>query len=110
MRIWDLSPSILCRQHLLGEHLELHSLWVVISQSKKGYSRHPETLRWIGKLKALYNRHEEQVKEMQSRGYNHKSPLDNALAVGSSKQNVFINSPAEQKEILRIKGCNCKLA
>lgn len=109
MRIWDLPPSILCRQHLLGEHRELHSIWTVITQNKKGYSRHPETLRWAGKLKALYQRHEELVKEMNSRGYSHHSELDKALATGSSKQNVFINIPEEQLEILRNKSCDCKL-
>src|SRR6185312_17174317 len=61
MRVWDLPPRILCRQHLLGEHLELHAIWAVLTKGRKGYSRHPETLRWKGKLKALYKRHELQV-------------------------------------------------
>lgn len=109
MRIWDLSPSILCRQHLLGEHLELHSIWTVITQGKKGYSKHPETIRWVGKLKALYSRHEKLVKEMHSRGYNHNSELDKNLAIGDSKQKEYVNSPKEQIEILRTKACECKL-
>ncbi len=54
MRIWDLEPERLCRQHLLGEHRELHALWVILTQDKQGFSRHPETLRWRGKLQALY--------------------------------------------------------
>lgn len=109
MRIWDLSPSILCRQHLLGEHRELHALWTVITEDKKGYSRHPETLRWICKLKALYNRHEDLVLEMKSRGYNHHSDLDKALATGSSKQTKFINTPEEQLKILLGKKCKCEV-
>lgn len=43
MRIWDVSPSKLCKNHLLGEHRELHAMWVVITENKKGYSKHPET-------------------------------------------------------------------
>ena len=109
MRIWDLDPSILCRNHLLGEHRELHSLWTVISQNKKGYSKHPETLRWYGKLKALFLRHENLVKEMKNRGYNHHSDLDKNLATGSSTQDEFVNTKAEQLEILRNKKCSCKL-
>ncbi len=109
MRIWDLSPSILCRNHLLGEHRELHAMWTVITENKKGYSRHPETLRWVGKLKALYNRHKELIKEMKVRGYNHYSELNKNLALGKSMQDSFINTPEEQLKILRIKGCNCKL-
>jgi hypothetical protein len=109
MRIWDISTEKLCRQHLLGEHRELHAMWVVITQNKKGYSKHPETLRWIGKLKAMYLRHEEQVKEMRQRGYNHQSPLDAKNAIGKSKQDVFVDIPSMQIKILKQKGCNCKV-
>ena len=110
MRIWDLPPAKLCRKHLLGEHRELHALWVVISQNKKGYSKHPETKRWVGKLKALYARHEELVAEMKSRGYNHNSVLDKSLATGSSTQNEFVHSVSEQIEILKNKKCDCNVA
>ncbi len=109
MRIWDLSPSILCRQHLLGEHRELHALWTVITQNKKGYSKHPETLRWVGKLKALYNRHTELVKEMRNRGYNHHSDLDKKFAIGESQQTFFIDTPEEQLIILKDKNCSCEV-
>ncbi len=109
MRIWDLPPSKLCRKHLLGEHRELHALWVVISQNKKGYSMHPETKRWVGKLKALYIRHEELVAEMKSRGFNHNSALDKSIATGSATQNVLVNTVEEQMEILKNKKCECKV-
>ncbi|ATU07747.1 pyrimidine dimer DNA glycosylase/endonuclease V [Methanohalophilus portucalensis] len=109
MRIWDLPPSELCRQHLLGEHRELHALWSIITKNKKAYSNHPETLRWKGKLHALYLRHETLVSEMQKRGYNHNSPLDPLLATGESRQDILITSIDEQKDALRKKGCNCKI-
>ena len=109
MRIWDLSPKILCRQHLLGEHRELHAVWTVITQKKTGYSRHPETLRWIGKTKALYARHEALVHEMRRRGYNHSSPLDKRLARGSARQRNFVDSPQRQCKLLMRKGCDCKI-
>lgn len=107
MRIWDLPPSYLCRKHLLGEHRELHALFTILTQNKKGYRAHPETKRWVGKEKALYLRHQELVSEMGKRGYVHKSELDPKLATGSSKQDVFVNTPREQKEILKSKGCTC---
>lgn len=107
MRIWDLPPSVLCRKHLLGEHRELHSIWTVLTQNKKGYSHHPETIRWIGKLKALAKRHEALVKEMQKRGYQHHSDLDMSLATGDAIQKTFIHTIEEQKEILRNKHCDC---
>lgn len=108
MRIWDVAPSLLCRQHLLGEHRELHALWVVLTQGKKGYSRHPETLRWKGKLNALYLRHEALVAEMTTRGYRHLSPLDFRLATGKNRQDEFLDSPQEQLFILRNKPCACR--
>ena len=108
MRIWDLSPTKLCRPHLLGEHRELHAIWSILTQNKKGYSLHPETIRWRGKLKALYMRHEELVKEMHERGYNHHSPLNQKLAVGKSKQDLFVDSIQEQIKNLQQKHCKCK--
>lgn len=109
MRIWDISPRKLCREHLLGEHRELHAVWTVITQNKKGYSRHPEVLRWHNKLKALYLRHERLIKEFARRGYMHKSALDKKLARGSLKQNKFIDSISGQLRLLRMKKCNCKV-
>ncbi len=108
MRIWDLPPNKLCRDHLLGEHRELHALWTILTKNKKGYRKHPETLRWQGKLKALYLRHEQLVKEMKKRNYQHNSPLDKKLAKGKSIQKKFVNTIKEQKQILKNKNCQCK--
>jgi len=107
MRIWDIEPSLLCQKHLLGEHRELHAIWTVITQNKKGYSKHPETKRWKGKLKALYLRHQKLVEEMKKRGYFHKSNLDIKLAIGKERQDVFVNTIEEQIEILKNKNCQC---
>ena len=109
MRIWDIPASKLCRNHLLGEHRELHAIWSILTKDKKGYSNHPETLRWKGKLKALYLRHEELVEEIQKRGFNHKSPLDCRLATGSSTQDKFVDSVEDQIKLLKKKKCECKV-
>jgi hypothetical protein len=107
MRIWDLPPSELCRAHLLGEHRELHAVWTILVDHKTGYAKHPETLRWRGKLQALYLRHEALVTEMTRRGYRHASPLDRELASGSAIQGEFVDPPERQRELLRAKGCDC---
>jgi len=109
MRIWDIEPRKLCRNHLLGEHRELHAVWSVLTKHKKGYSRHPETLRWKGKLAALYARHKMLVNEMDQRGYDHRSHLDRSLATGIKEQCVFVDSRRKQKEILRNKNCSCRV-
>lgn len=107
MRIWDISPKRLCRNHLLGEHRELHAIWSVLVNGKRGYAHHPETLRWKGKLKALYGRHEALVAEMSKRGYLHRSPLAERQATGSAKQTVYVDQPRKQIMILRNKQCRC---
>lgn len=107
MRIWDLPPRELCRAHLLGEHRELHGLWNILTQGKGGYSLHPETRRWEGRLAALYLRHDALVEEMLRRGYRHESPLDPSLASGSPVQDRFVDPPEAQRALLRAKGCAC---
>jgi hypothetical protein len=109
MRIWDIHAKHLCRKHLLGEHRELHGLWNILTKrgGKGGYSNHPETKRWVGKLKALYKRHEALVAEMKKRKYKHNSPLDKKLAKENGTQKTFVNTIKEQKNILTNKPCEC---
>ena len=109
MRIWDLPPALLCRNHLLGEHRELHAVWNVLTLGRKGYARHPETLRWVGRVRALYLRHEKLVREMICRGYRHRTHLDGRRATGDARQRRFVHTPAEQRRILRRKGCACRV-
>ena len=109
MRIWDVDPRLLCRQHLLGEHRELHGLWNILTLGKTGYSRHPETLRWVGRLGALYRRHELLAAEMERRGFAHRSPLDRTLARGRRSQDRLLDSLTAQRRILRAKPCPCLL-
>lgn len=111
MRVWDVQPKYLCRKHLLAEHRELHGLWNILTKHKGqgGYSRHPETLRWVGKNRALYERHQALAREFARRGYQHRSPLNKRFALGAGRQTVFINTIAEQKKILKEKPCDCLL-
>jgi len=109
MRIWDISPDRLCDKHLLAEHRELHAIWIIITEGRVGYSKHPETTRWRGKLRALFLRHELLMKEFLRRDFEHKSPLDPVLAKGGSRQDVYIDSPRAQIRILRDKKCECRV-
>lgn len=105
MRVWDIHPKHLCRKHLLAEHRELHGLWNILAtrDGKGGYSQHPETLRWVGKTKALYVRYETLVGEFARRRYKHHSPLDKKLARGLNSQETLINTIKEQSAILKNK-------
>lgn len=102
MRIWDIDPGYLNRQSLLGEHRELHAIFVVLTQNRKGYAAHPETRRWKDHLAALGKRHDLLVAEMRLRGYKHHSPLP-AVTGDTIWPKTFINPPHAQFAILREK-------
>jgi hypothetical protein len=67
--------SELNRQHLLGEHAELHCIVAALQGKYKAYRNHPETLRFQNRIEQLYDRHNQQVAEMTKRGYTHASPI-----------------------------------
>lgn len=99
MRIWDIDPGYLNRQSLLGEHRELHGIVSIIANNKKGYSRHPETLRWVGYGWALKQRHKLLGAEMQLRGYTDRSPV--LLRSNPAQWPLhYIDPPATQLSIL----------
>ncbi len=108
MRVWDLPPQLLCNQHLVAEHSELHTIWSVLTRGLKGWSHHPETRRWEGKLAALYARHEAEVEEMLRRGFRHESPLDKRLATGEAGQREYVDAPEEQVKLLRERCERCR--
>ena len=68
-----IEPRIMCRQHLLGEHLEIHMFVGTIDRGKtvKGYLE-----RGLLEVHNLYARHDELVEEMKRRGYRHCSDVD----------------------------------
>lgn len=112
MRIWDIPCLKLCNKHLLGEHRELHCIWTFITTDRGGsYKKHPETLRWFGKQKALIIRHKEQIQEMKNRGFKHKSdlPFNSETTCSKAVQNEQWQTLKEQIEIIKSKGCDCKL-
>ncbi|MFA5363905.1 MAG: pyrimidine dimer DNA glycosylase/endonuclease V [Candidatus Bathyarchaeia archaeon] len=67
------SPRFMCRQHLLGEHVEIHMFIGTLTKNKtvKGYLE-----KGLLEVHSLYARHEELVKEMTRRGYKHCSSVD----------------------------------
>lgn len=105
MRVWDVHPGYLNRQSLLGEHRELHGLVSILVHGKKGYSRHPETLRWEGYGWALKQRHKELVCEMNLRGYKDKSPVRTRSNYGIWPTE-YIDEPHIQFELLKEKYLN----
>lgn len=99
MRVWDINPGYLNRQSLLGEHRELHAIVSIIKNNKKGYSRHPETLRWKNFGWALGQRHRLLAAEMNLRGYVDRTPV--LLKTQQQRwPDVFVDPPVTQMSIL----------
>jgi len=72
MRQWLVNPKLLCKQHLLGEHVEAHMFVGTILKkiNIKGYID-----KGLVEVETIPARHEELVVEMERRGIKHKSPL-----------------------------------
>jgi Pyrimidine dimer DNA glycosylase/Protein of unknown function (DUF1722) len=102
MRVWDVAPGYLNRGSLLGEHREIHGIAAILAHGMRGYSRHPETLRWQRCEHGLLQRHLLLVAEMRLRGYRHQSPM--ALRVTARRwPSAFVTEPADQFSLLRSK-------
>lgn len=102
MRIWDISPGYLNRQSLLGEHRELHGIVSILVNNKKGYSRHPETLRWVGYGWSLWMRHQLLAAEMSLRGFTDKTPVLTRSNIGVWPE-FYIDEPGLQFQLLESK-------
>ena len=72
MRMWMVDPSVMCRKHLLGEHVEIHMMAGHLQLGRKvdGYVREN-----CVQPRSIAVRHTALAEEMQRRGYKHVSPL-----------------------------------
>ncbi len=73
MRMWLVDPRLMCNQHLLGEHVELHML---VGSIRKGKSLKGFIANGLIDTRLISSRHSSLVSEMEHRGMKHKSPLD----------------------------------
>jgi hypothetical protein len=72
MRMWMVDPKKMCRKHLLGEHVEIH---MMVGTLLKGRSIEGFLKRGLLEPQSARRRHDALAAEMQTRGYNHSSPL-----------------------------------
>jgi hypothetical protein len=96
--MWGVDPKMLCRKHLLGEHVEMHMFagCVIKQKNLDGYIK-----KGLVELDHIGARHDLLVEEMTRRGYRHRSafPTDAYNAVYSTghydsligKVNIFDN-------------------
>ena len=67
-------PRVMCRKHLLGEHVELHML---VASMRHGISLQGFFDNQLIETHNVKRRHEQLVNEMKRRGFQHASPLTN---------------------------------
>ncbi len=115
-----IAPSLMCSQHIVGEHRELHALKGSLERTKPEYKnceKHRKNLTTLAKdglveLKSLKKRHEELVKHLK----NHKSPigkiptlehLPEKVAKAEVNKEKAIQDLIDRPEACNPKGC-CK--
>jgi hypothetical protein len=100
--MWMVEPKIMCRKHLLGEHVELH---MILGSLRKGISLDGYVAKNCLELRSLKFRHTDIAVEIIARGYNHKSPLDypDGYSFGQSINvyNSKVNKEKSLQELLR---------
>ena len=75
MRMWMVPPEVMCRKHLLGEHVEIHML---AGSLRRKRSIEGHLAKSLLEPTSIRRRHAALVAEMRRRGFKHQSPLPSA--------------------------------
>ena len=96
MRMWMVDPQVMCRKHLLGEHVELHMLAGHLARNRSiaGFVRNN-----CVQPSSIGRRHAALSLEMSRRGYRHASPLKQPTAHAHNK--VRVDQVLAQAELIR---------
>jgi len=87
-------PMVLCRKHLLGEHVECH---MFRGSLKRGKSLRGFLDAGLLDSRQLARRHDALAKEMMRRNYHHESPLPRDFDARAAISDV--NSDASMREL-----------
>jgi hypothetical protein len=99
-------PKLMCRQHLLGEHLELH---MFVGSLKRGIKLDGFVDSNCLEIIKLESRHDDIVSEMTRRGYSHNSPLpsiDKDWLANQSDRVISSRVDAEESLKLLLSRCS----
>ena len=104
MRMWMVDPVIMCRQHLLGEHVEMHMFVGTLKKQKsvKGYLNNN-----LFEPLFLEQRHNNLAEELTRRGMKHNTPIEmpNMSYLGEDINWLINQQHAEWQLILRCSKC-----
>lgn len=72
MRMWMINPRFMCKDHLLGEHKELH---MFVGTILKGKNLGKYVQYGLVEVHSIKKRHAQLVEEMLRRGWQHNTPI-----------------------------------
>ena len=95
MRMWNVSPEVMCRKHLLGEHVEMHMFLGALRLNKRldGYVN-----SGFVEIHNIKRRHDELAEEIVRRGYHHRSPIEDSFFL---EKRGFVDSQKSFEELQR---------
>lgn len=116
--MWMIDPELMCKQHIAGEHRELHALKGSLERTKPKYDnceKHRKNLTTLAEaglieLKSLKEKHEELAKHLE----NHDSPigeiptmeyLPEEAARAEVDRNKAVRDLIDRPEACRPEGC-----
>lgn len=85
-----INPKLMCDQHLLGEHKELHQLAGCIIKGRFNVIR-GHVIRSQVQTRSIRSRHLVLVFEMTRRGMNHRSPLPKFTSLDMGEVDIAAN-------------------
>lgn len=97
--MWNVDPKFLCRQHLLGEHKELHQLVDTVLRKKSiaGYIE-----RNLIDPSTVYSRHMILSFELKRRGYKHESPMsEKVIKLMRPFGKIVVDIRANENELIK---------
>jgi hypothetical protein len=93
MRMWNVSPKVLCNRHLLGQHVEMHMTLGALKHGKSIQGYVDKGLICPSRIKLF---HDATVDVMTKRGMRHSTPmLDKDVPKQSCQLIATINSYKE---------------
>lgn len=88
MRMWMVNPRLMCRKHLLGEHVELH---MFVAGIRRGLNLKGYLDKQLLEPHNIRCRHDQLARELERRGYRHCSPLPEFVGVRAGRINRHAN-------------------
>ena len=104
MRMWMLNPTLFCRQHLLGQHSELHSLLGTLKKKLKvsGYIKSN-----CLEITAIQWYHNQCVEELLKRNYKHHTPIGNIPDEILEWYSIYLPIKVDQQKSLNLLLSRC---